>query len=713
MLRSDKLTHSVLLTSLFLVIAGIAPFFYNTAVSSKLFVMGVTALIAGLVYAIKLITEKKFEITTSPLISLFGLFSVSVLVSVFFTNQYPVQNLLGLGGFQLASLLVVFFGANVIAKESQTNTVRQNRANQLIDTLLIAGGIIGLTSLLQLFGVGPTKLLNMIFGLNLPNTILFNITGSAFVAVQVVVVALVALISRAVTQKQLKTIDMVSIPLLLLALSINVWAILPGKPASIALPELSASWSVAIDALRTPRSALIGFGTDGYSDVYSRFKPTWVNGKDYWQFNFGSALNYPLTLIATQGLFGVVTWVLLLLTAVKLFKVTKNENKPLAIIVIVTLALQLFLPANLVLLGIQAICMVYWLSSQNDLFSVIQLRTQALRTTAEDGSMVHHETTSQIMPIITGWLLLVLLAFPSYATFRAFKAFGHMYLADKAAFKNDAVGVYDQQRLAVIEMPYLDAIRRQYAITNLQIAIALSNNKDLTEADRTQITQLISQAIREAKAATILDPNNTQNWVALAEIYRNISGVAKEADQWAVNSMVSAIETDPSNPLLRIDLGQTFFDKAQYEDAARFFNQAIELKPDLAGGYFQLGRALKEVGQFENAKTLLVKSQSLVESDSDEYKIITKGIGELDAAIAASKSAMKSTTGTQSQPKINDSGLLDTGKKATNSALLNLTKTGTSGLGSVTEQNTKQTDADIVNDTQSETLKSLSPSAAP
>lgn len=704
MFRTDKLIHPVLVSSLVLGITGILPFFFNTAMSSKLFFVAVSVVLVGLTYALTLIKEKKLEIATAPLISLYALFNVSVLVSVFFTNQYPVQNLLGLGGYQLASTLLLFFGANLLAQENRAHIQRQLLTNSFIDGLLVAGAVIGFTSLLQLFGVGPSKVLNAVFSLNLPNTVLFNLTGSAFVAAQVAGIALISLVFRSIIQRKMSMVDMVSLPFILLALIINVWAVLPGKPAAIVLPDFAASWSIAIDSLRTPRSALIGFGTDAYSDVFTRFKPIWMNGRENWQLVFGSASNYPLTLISTQGLFGLASWLLLVGAVLKHFKQTHQDNKPIALVVVLTFALPLVLPINLVVLGIQALALLYWIASEPKFFSVIQLRTQASKA---DILTETKPESSHILPMVVGWLLLIALVFPTYSAYRAFAGFYRMYQADVAAFKNDPVNVYEQQRQAVVTMPYLDSIRRQYALTNLQIAVALSNNKDLSETDREQITQLISQAIREAKAASILDPNNVQNWVVLAEIYRNISGVAKEADQWAVDSLVSAIQTDPTNPLLRIDLGQTFFDKAQYEDAARFFNQAIELKPDLAGGYFQLGRALKEVGQLENSKTLLEKSKTLVQEGSEEEIIISKAITELNQAIAASASGKKTTS--QPQPKINDNGLLDTGKKATGSALINLTKEGESGLGSLTEQNTTQSQTDIVNDTQSEPLRVNNP----
>jgi tetratricopeptide (TPR) repeat protein len=131
---------------------------------------------------------------------------------------------------------------------------------------------------------------------------------------------------------------------------------------------------------------------------------------------------------------------------------------------------------------------------------------------------------------------------------RLFVAYYHLFSADRAAFKNEPARLYDHQRQAVLASPYLDLVRRQYAMTNLQLALALSTNKNPTEADRTQITQLVSQAIREAKAATIIDPTNSQNWVALAEIYRNL-GNAKEANQWTITALVSAIGTDPPIPV--------------------------------------------------------------------------------------------------------------------------------------------------------------------
>src|SRR5690606_30807573 len=136
--------------------------------------------------------------------------------------------------------------------------------------------------------------------------------------------------------------------------------------------------------------------------------------------------------------------------------------------------------------------------------------------------------------LLLGVLLL------SYFVGRSYAAQVYMNESNKAAVNDDAVRTYELQQRAIALNPYLDIFRRRYAMTNILIAIAISNRTDATEQDRQQVSELLQQSIREARAATMLDPGDSQNWLTLAQIYEQMIGATDEAVQWAIQSYVSA-----------------------------------------------------------------------------------------------------------------------------------------------------------------------------
>jgi len=105
---------------------------------------------------------------------------------------------------------------------------------------------------------------------------------------------------------------------------LHIWSLLPSQEAAITLPPLSSSWSVALDSLRVPKAALIGQGPEAYATTFARYKPTWLNGEEYWQYNFGSAMGLPLTFIVQLGFLGVAAWMIL---AARFFTTSKKAKR--------------------------------------------------------------------------------------------------------------------------------------------------------------------------------------------------------------------------------------------------------------------------------------------------------------------------------------------------------------------------------------------------
>ena len=208
--------------------------------------------------------------------------------------------------------------------------------------------------------------------------------------------------------------------------------------------------------------------------------------------------------------------------------------------------------------------------------------------------------------------------------------------------------------------PYIDLYRVDMAQTNFALANALAAQKgpskenpkgSLTDQDRKTIQTLLSQAINESRASVALSPRSSRNWEVLASIYRNISGVAQNALVYSLDSYGRAIQRDPLNPTLRINVGGIYYTVKNYDNAIRFFSDAANLKPDYANAYFNLAIALREKGDFVNAKAVSEQTVRLLSKNPNtpDYKVAKKLDEELQAKVANGQQATAAASGSALQ----------------------------------------------------------------
>jgi tetratricopeptide (TPR) repeat protein len=365
-----------------------------------------------------------------------------------------------------------------------------------------------------------------------------------------------------------------------------------------------------------------------------------VNSQPYWNVQFNQAINMPLNLLTTMGVIGLATWLFLAWRIVKMYKTTNKENRGLMAAVLAMLGLQLLLPANVVMLTIFGIALAILVGSEKHKHSVVKLHPLSVKITTQlssDQEVLGSAKKAKLFSPFSAVVVVLIVGLVSLAYFagRTYAAQVLMNESSKAVARNDVLGTYQKQQAAVRLNPYLDALRRRYAATNMLIAIAVSNKVDATQEDQNQVGQLLQQAIREARAATILDPGDVENWLTLAQIYQNMNGVADEAVDWTIQSYVSAIETSPADPTLRLSLGGIFLAQQDFNQAANFFQQSVALKPDFANGYYNLAAALKELGQLEQSKAAYQQVLVLIDTGSDDYTRVTSELEELEKQIAA------------------------------------------------------------------------------
>jgi len=602
-------------------------------VTTKLVLLSVVAISLVSGYIFHTAKTRTLELPRSPLAPALISFGVAMLISSLLSGTYPVENLLGVGGGLIAFTLIILIGSLLI----------KGRSNQDFMAVFNSSVIIlGVLTLLQTFGFGPSRLINSLFGLTLPNTSLFNLAGSPFVAVQVFGLAFLANVVALIKQRRADTLRVLSIAVAGIGLALNLWLILPGKEASPLLLPIGVSWTIAIDVLKAPRTALIGVGPENYSAAYQQLRPVWTNSTTWWSSTFGQAANVPLTLLATTGLLGLLAWAFFFLRSFNFARTQFAHEPALATVVITALLLQLVLPLNMVLLAILASALAFLLANHQGkkTFSIHLFRIEKNASSGDSEEVAQPHFLFSFLPFVLSGVVLVA---GLYGIGRAQAASYTFFQSSLSLQKNDAVKTYELQQTATQLNPYLPILRSNFALTNLAIATALSNKTDATEAEKQQVGQLIQQAIREARAATLLRPQDSQTWQTLAQIYRSLIGSAEGADQWASSAYVQAISLNPNDPHLRIELGSLLFSQQKFGDANLLFKQAAELKPDLPNAYYNWANGLRATGELEAAKLTYQKTLTLLPANSDDYTKVNQELESLEKEIETTNKKSDST----------------------------------------------------------------------
>ena len=184
-------------------------------------------------------------------------------------------------------------------------------------------------------------------------------------------------------------------------------------------------------------------------------------------------------------------------------------------------------------------------------------------------------------------------------------------------------------RQAITLNPRVDRYRATFSRVALILADAIARKPEITETDRTTITQLIQLAISEGKANVALNPRRAGNWEALARTYQSIIPLANGADAFATQSFSQAIALDPINPNYRIALGGLYFNSKDYETSARVFELAVASKDDLPNAHYNLAFTYKELNKIDAAIQQMSTVLGLVQPGTPDYETAQKALEDL------------------------------------------------------------------------------------
>ena len=374
-------------------------------------------------------------------------------------------------------------------------------------------------------------------------------------------------------------------------------SMLPGKPQSPVLPAWQTSWEIAVETIK--QSPLMGAGPGNYLSAFNLYRPIGYNGSDLWQVRFSSASNYYFTFITELGLIGIAAFATLLIGIYKKLLIDlKRKNWEEISIVLLIISFAIFPAAPSLIFLLMTLLAVFSSSEES------------------------------VTTIATNKVPAIIVAFPVFVAIIALGFFGTRAVMAENSYKksldalsaNDAKSTYDLMLRAEKLNPYVDRYHASLAQIDMALANSLASKEDLTEEDRTTITQLVQQAIAEGKATVTLNTGRSGNWEILAQIYRNIISFAEGSDQFAIQTYTQAVALDPINPDLRISLGGVYYALGRYDEAISVFQMATVAKNDLANTHYNLAAAHAAKKDYDKAITEMEAVISLVPKDSTDYK---------------------------------------------------------------------------------------------
>lgn len=451
--------------------------------------------------------------------------------------------------------------------------------------------------------------------------------------------------------------------IILMGLSISIYSLLTiQKPLilPVATGFQTAFAAISQDGGRVIQGFLFGSGYGEFANVFLRFKQATFNSNlDIWNLTFFRSTSFVLELLATTGMLGILSFLLLAYRVVK----QKPLFIPLAIFILASFVLPFgfyHLVLMFFVLGIYSV--LKGLSNHQDFFDV-ELQLVASKKgffvlSSEETSQKQQEKYGKILASIVIVIIGVFSITFGFLAFDFVKSNVTFQKSIVAANQNNGQQTYDFQTstLNSVTGRYVDAYHRVFSQTNLALANSLSNSVPKGSSPSAQTSQtiytLVQQSINSARTATNISKNNAVNWQNLSSIYRSLIGFGQSADSFAILAAQQAIALDPTNPQEYINLGGIYFQLKAWDRALEQFQTAKNLKPDFANAYYNHARALIEKGDLNSGLTEFNTVKTLVKNDKTSIEKIEGEIKQLQDAIAKGGNQPASTELTQPQSSL-------------------------------------------------------------
>lgn len=647
----------------------------------KQILLASAVLVAFFLFGAKMISEGSVRLRRTPFDLPIFLFAFFVLLSaVFSVNRF--DSLIAFAPL-LFAILAYFIIVNLVRTKSSVLF--------LLSCLIISGSLVSILAVLSFFKIYVLPYNAMHFQTFSP---LGSLLDQAVYLALVLPLALY-LAMPFIKINNIKAIEAKSLGgaiasfIILVGLSLTIYQLLTTQKPLI-LPFQTgfqtAFAAISQDVNRIATGFFFGSGFGTYATDFTKFKQATFNlDQALWSFTFFRSSSFVLELLATTGILGLLSYFFICL---RFFRGTNHKSgiqtNSFYLFLIMALVASFVLPFSFIIQTL--LFLIFGLFAATEGMVPNRKETEyydiELHFTASKDSILPFSSSqipygfygpsnvelpkekrvTKILPVTFFVLFILISGFLGFYVVRF--AISDIIFQNSlvAATNNNGLQTYNDQVNAIGIFPYRDAYYRIYSQTNLALANSLAAQQPKGSSPSAQIQQtiytLIQQSINSARQAVAISPQTVTNWQNLSSIYRSLIGFGQNAENFAVSTSQQALLLDPNNPQVYINLGGIYYQLGLWDDAQRQFQFAINLKPDFANAYYNLGHALEGKGDLENAlsqyqtvKTLLANA-----NDKDNLKKIDEEINVLQQKIGSEgqkrKTPAQQGSALQNQPPL-------------------------------------------------------------
>lgn len=389
-------------------------------------------------------------------------------------------------------------------------------------------------------------------------------------------------------------------------------------------------WQAAVTAWRASlKNTLIGTGTETFAWTFFRYRPVEHNLVSEWDFLYNKAHNEYLNYLATTGIFGLGSYLVLIGVVVLWFlrfsvfdfrfstnySTIKSQNTESD--------MKIIPKRSLVLIGLfsgwVSILITNFFGFSVVIIQLFLFLFPAILYSIESGSnMIGRFTLFRLKPAVSKILLPVFLIVGGYVlvTLIVFWRADTLYAS---GYRFDRQGQYANAKAPLEQAVALNPGEPLYH-DELAGALAPLVMTLISENQASQAAELAQEAIRQNSLAIAISPENVNFWKTRTKIFYTFSDFNPEFNDTAISALQNAKSLSPNDPRIYYNLAILYGRKQENDQAISLLKEAKKLKANYRDAYFGLYVFYTELNQKENARAELTEYLSKVNPGDAEFK---------------------------------------------------------------------------------------------
>ncbi len=352
-------------------------------------------------------------------------------------------------------------------------------------------------------------------------------------------------------------------------------------------------WQGSFDLFK--KFPLVGTGVETFAYSYYWTRSSEHNLTSEWDFLYNKAHNEYLNFLATTGIVGTIPYLILIFTV--LFFLIKNlirnstlDNSSLSILC----SFISILITNAAGFSVVTVSLFFF------------LLPALIDNEITYQNKPHHFKTSKIFIFITIFFFTWLVQ-KNISNYFADIFFAKSESSDS---HQDYQSAYKQVSQSLDLSPNNPNYLIGYSTAAAKMAIL------------TKDSNYINQATQSADRAVNISPANINFWKQRAQIYFYLSSIDSNYFIKTVDSMLQASKLAPTDAKIYYSLGQFLESASLVDDAAFYYQKAVDLKPNYDHAYFALGKIYYDQKKYDQAKINLEQTIKYAPANTDAQKLI-------------------------------------------------------------------------------------------